>query len=138
MNSLDRSAALNSEQHDPKYIPTHCTRFCSIVTTLSVEFAGFKTGLELCRERRLAAVQTTYGALLPAPSLTYSDMSTTIALSDAAMASSYEVASMMADDTGDSSPNGASADHLLFGSFDDDEQVCISADTLLNLLSLLS
>ncbi|KAK9918098.1 hypothetical protein WJX75_001295 [Coccomyxa subellipsoidea] len=70
-------------------------------------------------ERRLAAVQTTYGALLPAPSLTYSDMSTTIALSDAAMASSYEVASMMADETGDSSPNAASGDYLLFGSFDD-------------------
>lgn len=75
--------------------------------------------LQICRERRLAAVQTTYGALLPAPSLTYSDMSTTIALSDAAMASSYEVASMMADETGDSSPNAASGDHLLFGSFDD-------------------
>ncbi len=73
------------------------------------------------RERRLAAVQTTYGALLPAPSLTYSDMSTTIY--DAAMASSYEIGSMMADDTADSSPNGASRHHLQFGSFDD-EQVC--------------
>lgn len=76
------------------------------------------------RERRLAAVQTTYGVLLPAPSLSYSDMSTTMALSDTAMAgaSSYDAASMMADDTtGDSSPNGAFADHLLFGNFDDDE-----------------
>ena len=75
------------------------------------------------RERRLAAVQTTYGALLPAPSLTYSDMSTNIAFSDAAMASSYEVGSIMADDTADSSPNGASRHHLQFGSFEDD-QVC--------------
>lgn len=73
-----------------------------------------------CRERRLVAVQTTYRALLPPDLHSSSDMSTALALSDTNMASSFETTSM-ADYTCDSSPNALASDHLLFGSFDEDE-----------------
>ena len=42
---------------------------------------------------------------------------------------------MMADETGDSSPNGASRDHLQFGSFDD-EQVPLLCPLLMTLHAL--
>jgi hypothetical protein len=76
----------------------------------------------ICRERRLVAVQTTYGVLLPPDMHSSSELSTTFAMSDTNMASSYETTSM-ADYVGDSSPNHM-RDPLLFGSFDeDDDQV---------------
>lgn len=70
------------------------------------------------------AVQTTYGALLPPDLHSSSDMSIALALSDTNMASSFETTSM-ADYTCDSSPNARAGEHLLFGNFDEDDQVSL-------------
>ena len=94
-----------------------------------MQHLAHETGAEekhtLCRERRLMAVQTTYGVLLP-PDVMHSssDMSTTLMLSDtahitASMGSgSLEFASdFPADAESDAQP-------LMFGSYEEDaEQV---------------
>lgn len=79
----------------------------------------------VCRERRLVAVQTTYGALLP-PDMVHScsDMSTTLVLSDARISSSLGSGSLeFACDFPAEADSDAQT--LLFGSFDveDHDQV---------------
>ena len=78
-----------------------------------------------CRERRLVAVQTTYGALLP-PDMMHSssDMSTTLMLSDAHISTSMGSGSL---EFASEFPADAESDaqHLMFGSYEEEAaQVC--------------
>lgn len=78
-----------------------------------------------CRERRLVAVQTTYGALLP-PDMTHScsDMSTTLMLSDARISSSLGSGSLgfACEDCPPMDCADSDAQTLLFGSFDEEQE----------------
>lgn len=79
----------------------------------------------MCRERRLVAVQTTYGALLP-PDMMHSssDMSTTLMLSDARISTSMGSGSL---EFASEFPADAESDaqDLMFGSYEEEaEQVC--------------
>lgn len=80
-----------------------------------------------CRERRLVAVQTTYGVLLP-PDMMHScsDMSTTLMLSDARISSSLGSGSVeFASDFPAEADSDAQT--LLFGSYEEEPtQVCSS------------
>ena len=82
-------------------------------------------GFVCCRERRLVAVQTTYGVLLP-PDMMHScsDMSTTLMLSDARILSSLGSGSVeFASDFPAEADSDAQT--LLFGSYEEEPtQVC--------------
>ncbi len=80
--------------------------------------AGFVA--HLCRERRLVAVQTTYGVLLP-PDMMHSssDMSTTLMLSDAHISTSMGSGSL---EFASEFPANAESDAqaLMFGSYEEE------------------
>jgi len=82
-------------------------------------------GVFCCRERRLVAVQTTHGVLLP-PDMMHScsDMSTTLMLSDARISSSLGSGSVeFASDFPAEADSDAQT--LLFGSYEEEPtQVC--------------